>query len=142
MVTLPAGTTLTVRTTLTLSSNTHQAGETFFATLQESLIADGWVIAAKGAVVEGQIEEVDKGGRFKGRAWLAVRLTGLHTRDGRAIRITSDSISRQGGAHQLGFVKRGAPAVLPADTLLNFRVLSPVTITEGESGTLTAKSEG
>ena len=142
MVTLPAGATLKVRTTLTLSTNTHQAGETFFATLQESLIAGGLIIAAKGAVVEGQIEEADKGGRLKGRASLVVRLTGLHTRDGGAIPITSDSIGKDGGGHQLGFLKRGAPAVLPADTVLSFRVLSAVTLTEGPGGRLTAKSKG
>ena len=135
VVTLPAGSTLKVRTTLTLSTNTHQAGETFFAALQEPVTAGEWVIAPVGALVEGQVVEAEKGGRVKGRAWLAVRLTRLHAGDGRLIQITTDSISTQGSGRRVPLLNRGAPAVLPSQTPLDFRLLEPVTVTK-KSGRL------
>ena len=130
-----------VETTSTLSTDSQRAGERFFVTLREPLAAGGRVIAAKGAVVEGQIEEADKGGWFGGRARLVIRLTRLHTSDGEIIRISSDSVGRQGGGHRVAFLKH-ASAVLPAQTPLNFRLRSPVTVIEGQRGRLAAKSDG
>lgn len=120
---LPTGTTMTVLIPTSISTNTHRRGQGFFATLKDPLIAGSETIAKVGAVVEGQVEEAEKGGRFKGRAQLVVRLTHLHTTERGTVGIASNTVSRQGGT---GFVKHGAPAVLRAGALLSFHTTSPV----------------
>jgi hypothetical protein len=123
VLTLPTGTTMTVRIPISISTSTHRRGQVFFATLKDPLIAGSATIAKGGAVVEGEVEDAEKGGRFKGRAQLIVRLTRLHTTERGIVEIASDTVSRQGGT---GFVKHGAPAVLRAGTLLSFHTISPV----------------
>jgi len=94
-ISLPAGTPLRVRTTTTLSTKTHEAGQTFAASLEEPLIQGGKIIAPKGAEVEGKIVDADKGGRVKGRAELAVQLTSLRTADGHAVHISTTTVTQE-----------------------------------------------
>ena len=88
-------------------------------------MVDSETVASTGALIEGQIEEAEKGGRFKGRPKLVVRLTRVHTNRG-IIAITSDAMSRQGGN---GLLKRGSPAALRAGARLSFHTISPAIIT-------------
>ena len=97
-VTLPEGTPLTVRTTIALSTNTQEAGQTFTAHLEQPLVHGGREIVPKGAEVEGKIVEADKGGRVEGRASLAVQLTRLHTAGGEVVEISTSTITRQAKA--------------------------------------------
>jgi serine/threonine protein kinase len=122
MLTLPAGTTMTVLIPTSVSTTTHRRGQSFSATLKDPLIAGSQTIAPAGSLVEGQVEEAEKGGRLKGRAQLVVRLTRLHTTERGIIGIASDSMRRQGGT---GLLKRGSPAVLRAGTMLTFHTISP-----------------
>ena len=96
-VTLPEGTPLAVRTTITLSTNTQVTGQTFTAHLEQPLLYSGREIAPKGAEVEGSIVEADKGGRMKDRASLSVQLTRLHTAGGQ-IDISTSTITREANA--------------------------------------------
>jgi hypothetical protein len=91
--TLAAGTPLVVRTTNTLSTKVVKTGERFMATLAEPLVSGTWVIAPKGATVEGTVVRADEGGRVKGVASLAVALTALTTADGRRIAIETNTVS-------------------------------------------------
>jgi len=138
-VTLPAGTIMTVLIPTSISTSTHRRGQVFLATLKEPLIVGSETIAKGGAVVEGRVEEAEKGGRFKGRAHLVVRLTHLQTREGGVIGIASNTVIRQ-GAH--GFVKHGAPAVLQAGTQLSFHTTSPVAVTPVSDGSLNSTGLG
>ena len=157
-----------MRTTTTLSTKTHEPGQTFAASLEEPLIHSGRVIAPKGAEVEGRIVEADKGGRVKGRAELAVQLTSLRTADGHAVHIATNTVTQEahgtkgkdaakigigsgvgaaigaiagggkgaaiGAAAGAGagtgvvLATRGDPAVIPAETVLQFELHSPVTV--------------
>jgi hypothetical protein len=94
-VTLPAGTTVKVRTTNTLSTKTVQSGETFTASLEEPIVDGTWVVAEKGATVYGKVVNADAGGRVKGVASLTVRLTELQTADGQRIAINTDTRGAQ-----------------------------------------------
>jgi len=94
-VTLPAGTVLKVRTTNTLSTKTVQPGESFTASLEEPIVDGTLVVAEKGATVYGKIANADAGGRVKGVASLAVRLTELQTADGQRIAISTDTYGVQ-----------------------------------------------
>ncbi|MCZ6490471.1 MAG: hypothetical protein O7A06_08070, partial [Acidobacteria bacterium] len=90
---IPAeGARLRVRTTTTLSTKSHQAGDTFLATLEEPWVEGSRVIAPQGAQVEGRIVEADDGGRVKGVAWIAVQLVRLHTVSGHVAEIATNTL--------------------------------------------------
>jgi len=92
--TLAEGTVLRVRTTSALSTKTHTVGDRFQATLEEALEDGGRVVVPKGALVEGRVVESDPGGRVKGRAELAVRLTQLHISEGKTVEIQTNTLGR------------------------------------------------
>ena len=93
MTELAAGTALKVRTTNTLSTKTHKTGDMIPLTLEEPLVSGNWVIAPKGAEMEGRIVESDPGGRVKGVASLAVTLAHLHLPDGQEIELKANTIT-------------------------------------------------
>jgi hypothetical protein len=80
VVTLPAGTAITVRTTSSISTKTATSGDAFSANLAEPLVVDGKEVAPKGADVQGAVANADDGGRVKGVATLSLRLTKLEIR--------------------------------------------------------------
>jgi hypothetical protein len=93
--TLAAGTSIKVRTTSTISTNTQMAGDTFTTTLMEPLVQEAWVIAPEGATVEGRIVAADKGGRVEGVARLIITLVRLHPADGQTVDISTQSMTVQ-----------------------------------------------
>ena len=94
-VTVPRGATLSVRLGETLSTEKNNAGDTFHAVLDQPLIVDGFVIAERGARVEGRVVELERSGRVKGTARMALELTRLHTADGQSVRINTSAFTRQ-----------------------------------------------
>ncbi|MCW5981805.1 MAG: hypothetical protein KIT09_27210 [Bryobacteraceae bacterium] len=96
--TLPAGTVISVRTATALTTETTATGERFTATLERPLADGAWVIAARGATVEGVVAESNKGGRVKGRALLSVRLSSLTTADGQTIPIDTRLVTKEARA--------------------------------------------
>ncbi len=94
-VTVESGTTLKVRTTTTLSTKSHESGDRFEASLAAPLVTEGVTVARQGAPVRGVVVEADKGGRVKGRAHLAVRLTELQTTTGDWVDIKTQTFVRQ-----------------------------------------------
>jgi hypothetical protein len=94
-VTLQAGTLLPVRLGESLSSEHNQSGDTFTATLDAPLVVDGFVIAERGARVEGRVVEVQKASHVKGQAALALELTKLNTSDGQHVGIQTDAFRKQ-----------------------------------------------
>ncbi len=95
-VTLQGGMTLQVRLGESLSSEHNQAGDTFTATLDAPLSAGGFVIAERGARVEGRVVEAQKSGHVKGKATLALELTNLNTSDGQHVAIKTETLRKQG----------------------------------------------
>jgi hypothetical protein len=79
----------------TLSTKTVQSGEAFTASLEEPIVEGAWVVAGKGSTVYGKIVNADPGGRVKGVASLAVRLTELQTADGQRVAINTDTYGVQ-----------------------------------------------
>lgn len=165
---LPEGTVLTARLIPALSTETHAVGDSFDATLAESLIAGGEVVAPAGSSLTGVVVEADKGGRVDGRARIGVQLTELRTAGDRRIEISTDAVARTapatktkdaqkigigagvgaaigaiagggkgaaigaaaGGGAGTGAVlaTRGAPAEIPSETVLSFRLRHAVKI--------------
>ncbi len=166
-VTLKAGMLILARTGQGLSSEHNAPGDGFTATLDEPLVADGWVIAEKGARLEGKVVET---GRGKRQPELVVMLTQLKTSDGQRVAIETETFAKhaqmatgdtagkvlagtvigaaigaiagggKGAAIGAGAgtaagagvatATRSKPAVLPAETLIHFRLKNAVTITE------------
>src|ERR1035437_4461973 len=93
-VTLNAGMLLPVRLVDGLSSERNAPGDAFLATLDKELVVDGFVIAERGARVEGRVVASDPGGKVKRVAGIAVELTRLHTYDGQNEAIRTDSFER------------------------------------------------
>jgi hypothetical protein len=96
-VTIPRGTILHVRVLETLSSENNIPGDTFMVTLDEALVADGFVIAERGAHGEGRIVEAQKSKTAHG-AFLSFELTQISTSDGQTIPIRTESQEREGSS--------------------------------------------
>src|SRR5258708_10531683 len=95
-VTINAGTSLQVRIGETLTADHNQPGNTFLATLDHPLIVDGFVLAERGARLEGRIVEAERAGRVKGLSHLAIELVRLSTADGQHIRIHTSPFQKEG----------------------------------------------
>jgi hypothetical protein len=114
-VTLNAGILIPVRLVDGLSSDRNVVGDTFTGTLDHELVVDGFIIAERGARVEGRVVSADRGTRVKGDAAIAVELTRLHTSDGQYVSIQTDSFERHSTAnHTTDAAKVGGGAVLGA----------------------------
>ena len=114
-VTLNAGTMIPVRLVDGLTSERNLPGDSFTATLDKELVADGFVIAERGARVEGRVVASDKGGRVKGVSSLAVELVRLNTSDGQKVVIQTDGFERRAEeTHRQDAEKVGAGAAIGA----------------------------
>jgi hypothetical protein len=94
-VTLTTETLLTVRLIDSVSSERHQPGDIFLASLDEPIVADGFVIAERGANVEGRVVAVEQPGRVKGKALIAIELTRIETTDGQVVDIRTQTFERE-----------------------------------------------
>jgi len=94
---LPAGTLVTVRLNEWLSSDHNQTGDTFSVTLDQPLIANGFVVARRGQVLLGRISEAQKAGRVKGTSKLGVELNQLSFVDGQSVPVKSSLIQTSAG---------------------------------------------
>jgi len=150
--TLNAGLILPVRLLDGLSSERNAPGDAFAATLDKEVVADGFVIAERGARVEGRVVAVDRA-KVRSSAALALELTTLHTSDGQTVEIRTDGYFKHaeppqvnntskiaGGAIIGAGVGGGAgvgdvlltrrPVELPSESLVTFRLKTPVPLTE------------
>lgn len=93
--TISSGTPITVWTAEELSTKTARPGQSFSASLASPITDGDWVIARKGAPVEGVIVSSDPGGRVKGRASISIRLQSLTLADGSRVNISTGSYTKQ-----------------------------------------------
>lgn len=115
-VTINAGTFVAVRIGETLSVQKNLTGDTFFATLDQPLVAGGFVIAEKGARVEGKIVEVDKAGRMSGTSRMSLELTQVNTSDGQRVHLQTSTYTKDGAdrSRKNDAAKIGGGAILGA----------------------------
>ena len=93
-IVLPAGTTVKVITTSSLSTENVKAGQAFEGSLHAPITLNEKVVLPKGTPVRGVIAESDPGGRVKGRARLALRLTSFDV-NGRKASIATNTFVRE-----------------------------------------------
>jgi hypothetical protein len=119
-VTIPAGTTLTMRIDQRISVKRSRAGDTFTGEIVEPILAgDNSVLVPKGALVGGVVDVSHRRGHFKGRSLLELRLTALTVNGTRYPLTTRDmaeskkgkgrrSTALIGGGTVLGMIVGGA----------------------------------
>jgi len=113
--TLNAGMLIPVRLLDGLSSDRNVPGDAFAATLDHELVAGGFVIAERGARVDGRVVAVDKGSRVRGQSVLTVELVRLHTSDGQIVPIQTDAFEKRSEPdHRQDAEKVGIGAVVGA----------------------------
>jgi hypothetical protein len=95
-VTLEPGTVINVRLSEALSSDKNVKGDTFFATLDQPLVAGGFAIAERGARAEGHVVNAVPGGRGGATADLTVSLTKIDTSDGQQVAIETTGFDKKG----------------------------------------------
>jgi hypothetical protein len=156
-----------------IDSENAQSGDTFRATLDAPLPADGDVAVPRGYNVKGHLEDVKSAGKFKGQSLLVLQLDSISV-GGRWYGIEADPYRRQGGNRSTNTAEKvGAGAVLgaiiggiagggkgagigaaagggvgggvqaatkgqqihlPTETVLNFTLRSPLTVTLADQG--------
>ena len=89
---------LAVRVGETISSARNQPGDTFLATLTQQLVIDGFIIAERGARIEGKVVEAAQAGRGRGSSHLAISIVRLATSDGQNIRIRTEPYAKDGSS--------------------------------------------
>ena len=85
ILTIPAGTFVTVRLMGGLSSDTNVQGDGFSATIEQPIVVNGWVVARRGQIAVGHVVSAQKAGRVKGVSSLGVALSDLPLVDGRQL---------------------------------------------------------
>lgn len=89
---IPSGTILKVALLQAIDSDTSTAGDNFSANLSEAVMNDGVTLLQKGTEVRGRVVEVEKSGRIKGRASIALSLTDI-VQGERMIPITTETFA-------------------------------------------------
>jgi hypothetical protein len=96
-VTIPAGTALPLELTSSVSSETAQVEAPVSARLRRAVTVDGETVLPAGAIVNGEVSEVDRAGRVKGRSRLGLRFTSVVI-DGRRESLRTNPVAFEGEA--------------------------------------------
>ena len=76
-LTVPSGTTLSLDLATALASNTSKVEDTVRATLRQPIMVKGETVLPAGTELVGNVTDVERSGRVKGRARIAYRFTSL-----------------------------------------------------------------
>ncbi len=79
-ITFPSGAAITVRMIDRVDSSRNKVGDTFHASLENPVVVNDTVVAAKGTDVFGKLVRVDKNGKIAGAGRLSLALTGIQIR--------------------------------------------------------------
>jgi hypothetical protein len=93
--TIRAGAPISIYTAKDLSTKTAKDGDQFTASLARPIVDGDWVIAKRGALVQGVVVNSDPGGRVKGRASMTVKLRSLQLADGRTVDLSTSSYTKE-----------------------------------------------
>jgi hypothetical protein len=104
-VTIPAGTRISVRTIDAIDSTKSRVGDRFLASLEEPLMVDGNMVAAKGADVYGRLAESKESGTFTGRSQLRLELTGI-VANGQTVPVVTGEYELTGKSRAASTAKR------------------------------------
>ena len=113
-VTIPTGTSLSIRLVDVIDSETAQPGQTFHATLDSPLAVDGNIAIPAGYDVEGHVVAVQSAGKFAGKSLLTLQLDRI-TVGSKYYSLQTDQYHREGSSRGKNTAtKVGAGAVIGA----------------------------
>jgi len=113
-VTIPSGTTLSVRLVDAIDSETAQQGQTFRGTLNSPLAVEGDVVIPAGYDVEGHVVAVQSAGKFAGKSLLTLQLDRISA-GGKFYNIQTDQYHREGSSRGKNTAEKvGAGAAIGA----------------------------
>jgi len=93
---IPSDSVLGLQVERAVSSETARVEDRVEARVTRDVRVDGRVAIPAGAIVQGSVTEVDKGGKVRERARLAVRFHTVVLADGTRLNIRTDAIAREG----------------------------------------------
>jgi hypothetical protein len=93
-ITIPAGTTLSLRLGTGVSSRNSRIEQPVQANLQRSVVINGVTVIPAGSAVSGYVSEATRSGRVKGRARVGVRFNALRV-NGTRYNVRTAAITRQ-----------------------------------------------
>jgi hypothetical protein len=105
-VTIPAGTSLSVKVLNNLASNTSKVEDAVKGSIAKSVVVDGATALPVGTQVLGSVTEAAESGRVKGRASIAFRFDRVVV-DGETLRIRTASVQREAAKDTKSDVKKG-----------------------------------
>jgi hypothetical protein len=105
-VTIPADTSLTVKLTTPIASDTSNVEDPVSGTLARSIVVGGKTAVPAGSRVTGSVLEANRSARVKGRASIAFRFDHLVVR-GERHTIQTNRVAREASADTKGDVKKG-----------------------------------
>ena len=97
-VKIPAGTSVQVRITEELGSETANVGEVFHGSLAAPVVANGRTLFPKGAIVTGEVMNVERSGRLSTPGELHLRLRTIRT-GGRTYPVAVQIVIIKGESH-------------------------------------------
>lgn len=113
-VTIPSGTSLSVRLIDPIDSETAQDGDTFHATLNAPLTVEGEVAVPAGYEVEGHVVTVHSAGKFAGQSLLDLQLDRIKVHD-KHYAIQTDQYEKKASSRSKNTAEKvGGGAVLGA----------------------------
>ena len=98
-VTIPSGTTLSVRLLQTISSRSAKPGEEFDAELAAPIIVEGKTLFPKSARVRGRVVSAQESGRLQDPGYLRLTLAAIQMESGKWVNVETSSISAKGQGH-------------------------------------------
>jgi hypothetical protein len=105
-VTIPSGTTLSVRLANRLASNTNKVEDAVKGSLSKAVVVDGVTALPAGTQLTGSVLEANESGRVKGRASIAFRFDRLSA-DGETLRIETATVRREAAPDRKSDVTKG-----------------------------------
>jgi hypothetical protein len=107
MISIPAGTRISVRTIDGIDSTKNHVGDRFQASLEQPLTANGSVVVARGADLYGRLSESKTSGTFTGKSQLRLELTGIVV-NGQTVPIVTGEYELSGKSRGASTAKRTA----------------------------------
>ena len=99
VVTIPAGTVLSIRLGETLSTDHNYTGDAFRATLMTPVIQDGFIIADRGSKVLGRVVYAQSAGHMSNVAGLSLAVTEINTTDGQRVAVRTTVYDQKGSSN-------------------------------------------
>jgi hypothetical protein len=104
LLTIPSGTRVSVLLTDPVDSETARVGQTFRATLDTPLTADGETLAPRGADAYLRLTHVESAGNLTGRSQVALQLDRLVV-DGKSYTVASNTYQKEGASQTVETAK-------------------------------------